>query len=490
MPMPVRISHNTSRTIRDILKPNAEIPQIPSEDTAARRNLQKLRDFYASCMDEAQLRRVGRQPLLDEIRTIVNLFPVKGSPFEALQNTTHLEASGRPLMNATSGIFPQALSETLGYFYKLGLYAFASLTTRRASSDAAVEFLLFHNHWNLKPSLLYSVAIGQDVFAQHGDQDAVAKTLWLLMRPEDDSSFDSDGAANLPSEGVPEIWSSTAINAIFVSSRIQDMNYASRRESIQRLSNLAVNINMTLSLQQALPDDVDLPSNVTLSGFLFGVIDEFLATLEWDETPQLPLRVQSYLVWMVVKQMVRQIDPRYGQFLRPLNDLGPNRWRYCTGVVNSALGKMVAPFFVQTVSSEHETAQGMVDSIRGQLVDAYERIAGLDKSTKARGLKKLNESLSFVGIDNTSYTAEVAVELEDYHRYLTFDRTAYFWNRKNYAMWIRQILSGVLRDMFLGIGMICCRRAAISFKTRSETNFRSPPVFYDSLSSMMTTRNM
>ncbi|KAF9290237.1 hypothetical protein BGZ68_007585 [Mortierella alpina] len=423
------------RPVRHILNNTESYRLISSEDAAGRRNLQKLRDFYASCMNETQIARLGRQPLLDEIKTIVNLFPVKDSPFGSLQDAIGLEVSGRPLMNATSGIFPEAFSEALGHLYKLGLYSFISLTTQRQTYDSGTAFVLYAGSMGSLSKPLYSVAVGQAEyeFGDRNDNSDVAKTLYLLMRPEDRSAFNSSGRPIFPSDGVPAVWSSTAGNIVFFENRLKDMTYGSRTVSLRDLSNMSDNINLTLALQKALPEDARLPSSITLHGNLMNFFDGVLESIKNFDPP--PLQIQSYLVWTVVKQLIRQIDPKYGQFLLPYNDLQQERWKYCADVVDSTMGKMVAPFYARLLSKNYQTAVDMVDSIRNQLAEAYERAAGINNSTKARGLRKLNESLSFVGVYNVSITANSSGELEDFYRNLTIDRNDYFGNRKNYAMW-------------------------------------------------------
>ncbi|KAF9290236.1 hypothetical protein BGZ68_007584 [Mortierella alpina] len=417
-----------------ILEQSDSFSLLSSEDTAGHRNLQKLQDFYASCMNETRIATLGRQPLLDEIRTIVNLFPVNGSVFESLQNTADIEASGRSLMNATSGIFPEAFSEALGHLHKLGLNAFVSLTTEREDGDPGIAFVLYSGRMGLVSKPLYSVATGEAEceFSSIYDTGEVAKTLYLLMKREDHHSFSSSGRPIFPSE-VPAEWNSTAYKIVLFENTIKYMTSGSRTASLQDLSNMTISLNMTLALQNALPDDVRLPSTISLHGSVMEYFDAILENNVYSNSP--PLQIQNYLVWMVVKQMIRQIDPKYGQFLRPYNDLQQERWKYCADVVNSTMNKMVAPFFAQQVSSSLETAPDMVDSIRSQLAEAYGRAVGIDNSTKARGLRKLNNSLSFVGVYNVSITAGTSAELKVFYRNLTIHRNDYFGNRKNYAMW-------------------------------------------------------
>ncbi|KAF9573174.1 hypothetical protein EC968_008916 [Mortierella alpina] len=423
---------SNQRTFRSILEERNSSRLVSSEDASGRRNLQKLQDFYSSCMNETQIASVGRQPLLDEIRTIVNLFPVKGSPFESLQNTTEFEASGRPLMNSTSAVSPQALSEALGHLYKLGLNAFASLRTERQSNGSGITFIFYPARIGIVSEMLYSEPVVLPRFT-HGN---LTKTLHLLTREENWSSF-LDGEPIFSSNDVPGALDTRAMNINLFESNLNTFTNFNHLGSVslESLSNLSDSVNWTLAFQKALPDDVDLPTSVTLFGIFFELFDGIL--VHFAHGGSLPLKIQGYLVWSLIKQMIRLIDPKYGYFFQPHNGPRQERWRYCVDVVNWTMGRMVAPFFVKQVSSEHETVHNMVDSIRSQLKVAYERAAGIDNSTKLRGMRTLNESRPFVGIDGASYAAESSAEIEDFYRNLTIDRNDYFGNRKNFAMWYR-----------------------------------------------------
>ncbi|KAF9573175.1 hypothetical protein EC968_008917 [Mortierella alpina] len=231
----------------------------------------------------AQIASVGRQPLVDEIRTIVNLFPVKDSPFESLQNTAELEASGRPLMNSTSGVFPQAFSEVLGHLYKLGVTAFASLRSVRHGSSIAFEY---YNGWKDSFSeSLYSVPIGSPTSIS----GSLTKTLYLLMRPENRRSFRASGRPRFPRGGIPDIWGYTTDKALYFERVFQGVGGVGPTVSIQQLPNWSHNINWTLALRRALPDDVDLPSHVTMFGTIFKYFDGMLEERDHNET--LPLQI-------------------------------------------------------------------------------------------------------------------------------------------------------------------------------------------------------
>jgi len=49
------------------------------DDPAIMEYVQKMRDLYSSCMNETQIELLGREPLLQQIEELLQIFPVPGS---------------------------------------------------------------------------------------------------------------------------------------------------------------------------------------------------------------------------------------------------------------------------------------------------------------------------------------------------------------------------------------------------------------------------
>ncbi|KAF9573177.1 18S rRNA pseudouridine methyltransferase [Mortierella alpina] len=423
-------------TISSIFNDSSNAPNISSEDAAGRRNFQKLRHLYLSCTDERQIRRKGRQPLVDVLKKLVDLFPVKDSPFEFLQNATAPEKPRQPIISRPPRVDPWALSTTLGYLNKVGINAIASLSAKRDSSNATgITFEFDAIGTDRLSEQHYSIATGpgaeriNDAFQYESIVDAVAKTLYLLVRPEDNSSFRVSGDA-LFSDGIPQMWVNISKNVLRFEHQLTKMPLKRCRVSLEHLAMMSYNIDWTLVLRNALPDDVILPSNVVFDGAIFGEFDSVLEGLE--KYGPLALQIQSYLVWTVVKHLIRQVDPKYSQFLRPINNLYAERWMYCSAFVSSSMGKVVGPLFTQKVYGEHMNAADMIESIHSQIAEAYGRAVRIDNSTKAREIQRLKEGASFVGHERTRESSET---LEEFYRHWIIEKDDYFGNRMRFAAW-------------------------------------------------------
>ncbi|KAG9323827.1 hypothetical protein KVV02_007837, partial [Mortierella alpina] len=422
-------------TISSVLEDAEDVPDTAtSEDAAGRRNFRKLKDLYFSCADERQIRTKGRQPLLDELKKIVDLFSVQGSPFQFLQN---VEASRQPLISRTPRIDPHALSTALGYMNRMGFNAIASLSAKRnISSQTGITFELNAMETDRLREHYYSIAVEpgaeriKDAFNYESIVSAVAKTFYLLERPEDSSSFTISGEAVFSSDEALKMWANIARSALRFEHELAKMGPRRHTVSLVRLAVMSYYIDWTLVLRTALPNDVDLPSEVALNGNIFDKFDSVLQGFE--QYGSLPLQIQSYLVWTAVKSLIRQIDPKYSQFLRPINNLDAERWMHCSGIVNSIMGKAVGSLFAQKVFDEHITATDMIASIQSRLAAAYGRAVGISNSTKARTLQKLNETLVFVGLERTT---ESSAAWEDFYQNLTIAKVDFFGNRMRFAAW-------------------------------------------------------
>ncbi|KAF8950611.1 hypothetical protein BGZ52_001976 [Haplosporangium bisporale] len=114
------VQKQNNRIIHSILAPKTDRAFAVGGDQdsdAEESNLQKLRALFTSCMDEDQINKVGRQPVVDEIKKLLTLFPTKGSFLSsspAIASTTPDTDAGRTT----------ALAVTIAHMTKLGLDSF------------------------------------------------------------------------------------------------------------------------------------------------------------------------------------------------------------------------------------------------------------------------------------------------------------------------------------------------------------------------------
>ncbi|KAF9558932.1 18S rRNA pseudouridine methyltransferase [Mortierella alpina] len=429
------------RIIKSILDGTANLPIIPTDHEATgHRGHQKLQALYSSCMNQTQIVKVGRRPLLEVIKKIVTLFPVKGSPFEHLQSPTTAETSEKSRdRNETSTIDPEAFSRTLAYFNRIGLDSIASFRVRRERVSEELTFELHSDAQGLYSELEYLT--DRDDLDSGPERDAianVAKTLHLLMTPED--VIGSDWLNAIGPQDVPQKWKRVAMDALGLASRLDKIHREPKIFALPReVLNMSKLVNWTLVLQRTLPPDVQQPIRITPVGSLVLDLDFYLEhklLRSASSSAAAALQIQSYFVWRAVQQMVRYIDPHYGQFLRTAHETRLVRWKYCTEFVNSILGRMIGPYFVQQIRFDPTLAQVMIQTVQATLAEAFNNdLSSVSRSKRTREILRLGRALTLVGVDTG--TVECLSTLDYLYRSYTVDSKDFFGNWIRFLVWSR-----------------------------------------------------
>ncbi|KAF9277499.1 hypothetical protein BGZ68_009246 [Mortierella alpina] len=429
--------------IKSVLEGNTSRPIVQKDHEAAgRRNLQKLQALYSSCMNETRIAKIGRRPLVDVIQQIITLFPVKGSPFEHLQVSSKLgafETTGRNDTSSTdsSTIDPQALSKLLAYFNKMGLESIASIKVRRESVSGIESFELHSDAQG--PFSEYDYEAEHETFYSGAEKDAiakVAKTLNLLLMPEEGDA----GSRNATyAKGVPQKWKDAAKDALHFASRLEKIHRKPKFQPVVpwEISNISKAVNWTLVLERALPPDVQLPLLVLPIGSLVLDMDILLELMFMRFTPTTTaLQIQSYFVWRAAHQMIQYIDPTYSQFLRPASKSKmTERSQYCTEFVNSAMGRMVGPYFAQQIHFEPTMARNMIQTIQIKLAEAFKGVSWIPLPKRAGEIYKMGKALTLVGVGNEA--VECLSALEYFYKSYTVHPDDFFGNWIRFIRWHR-----------------------------------------------------
>ncbi|KAF9342731.1 hypothetical protein BGX34_007749, partial [Mortierella sp. NVP85] len=134
---------------------DSNIPTPAPGDDASRRNIQRMHNYFAACMDETRHIKDGREPLVHEIaRRVIRLYSVPGSPIEpkkppgvAIKKDG---ITGQFLGNGqTSFINPPGerdnaarqidLSYTIGELLRIGLVTFINLSVSQNHYDQTLN---------------------------------------------------------------------------------------------------------------------------------------------------------------------------------------------------------------------------------------------------------------------------------------------------------------------------------------------------------------
>ncbi|KAF9573165.1 Peptidase M13 [Mortierella alpina] len=375
--------------IAEIAGSNGSDPSIvDANNYAEHRNLKKMRALYSSCMNESRIESIGVQPLLDVIKEIIDLFPVRGSPYAVLQNLTALEEDGVAVINSSSAIDKQAFTRKLAYFSQRGLDS------------------------------LLSVGVMPDNTTEPRDSFPTQVT---------------------PSKGVSSECIEYPVQAFSFEYPIRSLDRTDKERlltTILGLSEKVKSIDWPLFFRSVFPSGFAPRNTVAIGEDVAHRFDDML------KAAGSPLSVQGYFVWRAIEQLVRQIAPKYTMFLIPANDGNLTRTDYCARVVNSQLGGIAGHFLVKkTFHGEKQVAAEKVAKyVRKAFVSTYG--TGL-----MDGLSGGNGSIVSVGQDGCLEDSLVSEDLETFYKDYAVDEEDFFGNRMRYAMWHRKNLFAELDEI-------------------------------------------
>ncbi|KAF9959993.1 Peptidase M13 [Mortierella alpina] len=397
-----------------------------ASDRAGRRNLDKLRALYSSCMNESHIESVGRQPLVDVIKNIVDLFPVKVSPFTVIQDLTALKASGETVTKKSSRIDEQALTKTLAYFSEIGIDSIMTFGVVPNTADPARNiFKIQPGSANWISKQYYSIGKRPEDF--EATTKLFAEISYLLTRKEDVRSFSASGEPNLSRRTIRKKWTKFARGAFIF-------------ERLLRSQTQADDTTMFITVQE-LRDKSRGPTTVEITSALARKFDIMLKTGDKRKSKESPLAAQSYFVWKAIEQLGRHVSPKYRQSLAAAHSEENERWKYCVGIVNSNLGRVAGHFFVETsFRKDNQIAAEEVDKyVRQAFINAYADRGWLNKTGLIRILHpERNESVVFLGHSSNIPGSGASEALESFYEEYDVKPNDFFGNLMRYAIWHRE----------------------------------------------------
>ncbi|CAO3572356.1 unnamed protein product [Mortierella alpina] len=417
---------------------------VDPNDDAGNRNLEKMRPLYKSCMNESRIESVGRQPLVDVIKEIINLFPVRDNPYAFLQNLTALEDVGVVLMNRSSAISRQALAKTLAYFSERGLDSLLSIgIVYNASKPGRNIIRIDFNTMGWISKQYYSIGKTSDRF--YVANWLYAQIYHLLTRAEkNDRTFPKTKKVT-PPVGVSEDWNDFAFRAFNFQFPVWFVGHpdeAPLLTTIEGLSEKVQSIDWSLFWQAVSPGDSSRPITVAIARDVAQGFDDML------QSQGSPLSVQAYFVWRAIEQLAKQIAPKYTLFLRPGNDWELRREKYCAKVVHAQLGSIAGHFFVKKTFNRDKkvVAERVANYVRKAFIETYPCQSLLETTGPRAGCPRKYKSVVFTGHDGCCDNRLACMNLEAFYEGYKVDEKGFFGNRIRYAMWHRKNLFKDLDD--------------------------------------------
>ncbi|GJJ72078.1 hypothetical protein EMPS_04435 [Entomortierella parvispora] len=439
----------TRRIVRSIVDANsATAPKAAAGDAVSKDNIAKFQGLYNSCMDQERLTQIGRSPLVDELQTVFNLFPVPDSSLKT-QNQGAMadggdnqqgESEEDNFIVSTAAVDKTALTNTLAYLNKMGIDSLISFSVSSDLENPSKRVLV-----------LSEGGLGLPAKDYYKDKDTLAiyeKTVRQMFSLIFGKEPPSDATSTAATEDEDN-WSAVAKDVVDfetqlagIGTDLQDFYDPIKTynpTATDSIGSMTPSIDWPLFLKNTLPSSVPAPKQIVVNW------PAYQTKLEDLLQKTSPRTLQNYFAWNVIQARATTLGPEYQQPLRNLNSalsgsnsaVIPDRWKHCVSVVDGSLGDMVGHYFIQEVFKGNSKAQ--VSDIIQSLLTAYGKVFPkldwLDKKTEAGAMKKLKAIVALVGYSTAEPNVTDSKSVQDYYKDLKVDPADFYGNQWREGVW-------------------------------------------------------
>ncbi|KAF9130639.1 hypothetical protein BGW39_002823 [Mortierella sp. 14UC] len=457
----VSIGQQNIDVIRSIVTPkDPKGPVIAKGDATSQRNLKKLQSYYGACMDNIQLRKVGRKPLQDEIRKLTKLFPITNTTLTPINGTrTVLSSANR-----------QALSTLWGYNMKHGFETPIAwdlwddetnpgykMLTAQQSGLGLKDDTLYNDEKLVK---LYEKVIGEMFYIVQGNGNpgAAVPQVWQKVAKDvvefekilagietaapkrkkraDDAGADSGTTNPNPAEETDGDGDGEGDGDDDEDEGDDTIIW----DKISDLDEATPSLDWTVIFKTAFPADVPLPENINmLWKFYFRRLETALETSPLQTT-------QNYFAWTLMRNLGGSLaEPLQRPLAELKKALSPNdsvavagsHWKNCVQLVNENLGDLAGHFFVKATFPEESQAimNEMIGSLRWSFEKSFWNYDWLDPRTRQAALQKLKAIVPKVGFSTSSPNVGSSASVDEYYRPLLINSRDHFGNQVRSSTW-------------------------------------------------------
>ncbi|KAG0289671.1 hypothetical protein BGZ96_006828, partial [Linnemannia gamsii] len=419
------VADQNNRIIRSIVSPESG-PKLEAidDETAAGRNLQKLKDLYASCMDEEQIAKVGRQPVVDQLKFILDLFPASATDVT---------------------LDSKALSATLAHLNRIGLDSFSSFGVSTDVKDPTRRLMDLTEGGLGLPSKEYY--LDERIMAVY--QTTVGHMFELMQGKELEFNSGTSSTNTKVEVVVSSEWAEVAKDVVAFEKLLaaiaterterRDPEKSYNPRTLDQIRSMTPSIDWQLIVQSVLPERADVPDIIIVNS------PGFLQRLEGLLQKTSPMTVQNYLSWIVIRELAGSLSLPYRQPLRNLNaalsgvsaDVVPDRWKTCVAAVNSQLGDMAGQYFISDSFKGNSRTQvsNMIESLRETYLKSFPNLDWLDGATTEGAIKKMKAIVQMTGFSTNSPNVGSSSDIDVYYQDYKVDPKDYFGNQLRMNVW-------------------------------------------------------
>ncbi|KAF9343106.1 hypothetical protein BGX34_007217, partial [Mortierella sp. NVP85] len=296
------------------------IPKPPGDD-ASRRNIKRMRNYFAACVDETQLNKDGREPLKRKIEEIVRIYRVPGSPLTPMKSfsvttkkdsiTEQFLGNGRTTFisppderdNAASSL---ALSGVIGELLRNGTVTFIKLSVHQDNDDPTLNRMFVGSG-----SVGLSAEVHADPVKIRAYKQLIGEMFYILYARGDPVSGKT-GTAPLD---VPSDWKEVANKVVEFEKEFakfagyrqeEDADFRSQMGSkllaVDEIGKRTPILDWSTILRKIYPSGPSAPKEVVVED------EEYLKKLDEFLNKADRLSIQLFLAWSIIRQYGRFLD--------------------------------------------------------------------------------------------------------------------------------------------------------------------------------------
>ncbi|KAF9163108.1 hypothetical protein DFQ26_002925 [Actinomortierella ambigua] len=443
-----------------------------TEVEAARKNIEKMQSLFASCMNEDRLTQAGRQPLYDQVRRLLDIFPVQNSHLlpafssntpehETPQQKTkkrrkrgdvssgagstdsdanNQTASMPPPPVAVASVIDQTtLAEVLAFLESINVDKFLQMSVGTDPIDPTINGMTIGESGLGLPSRQY--------YHDNATMDAYHSLIQTLFStvlgpgPIDAATTD-DASLKIDAVQIAQTVIDFEIRLAEIMTEPQDLRNAKLRNNPRTLDQLSA-LNPTVDwpglLEQVVGSTLMNSKNVTVTSPTY---QTKLAQLvgQTDMTT-----LQNYFAWKMIHEMTGYLSPA---LRKPLDEFDammkgvpvdklPERWETCVDTVSGMLSGVVGHYYVMLgfSGSSKNQSDDIVTALRQQYVESMPKLDWLDPPTREQAVLKLNAMMQKVGYSTVSPNIASPQSLAEYYNGLEMTAEDYFGNHVRSRVW-------------------------------------------------------
>lgn len=358
-------------------------------------------------MDVATIQRAGRQPLVNQLNSVLSLLP---------ESTT---------------IDKAALPKAMARLAKLGIENFYTFAPGPNIYDPDLKILTGYQGGLSLDATSYNQSLPE--LANLESKIAIQFQTFLAVEDIYANRIEPITAADVQQEWVDAAKDVVAFETLLahatVKTRVQSKlpkGLFYNLHSIDDLSAMVPSIDWSSLLSELIPAEVGYTRPLNLQG------PAFLPALETILNSTSTKTLHNYFAWRIISAQSERLEAPYS----PSSET-EERWMTCSNIVARQLADITGHYYVERAlpDSSQTVLRTMLKGIVSAYGEGFPTLSWLDQRTLDGALKKLHAMEEVIGQSAESPNGASSESVEEYYRGFTVDASDFYANMDQKSIW-------------------------------------------------------